>query len=343
MIGFFDPVPCEFESITRIQDSLYEGNFDILDVDTVYLPTLAHTLVNLVEIRPFKLDEIANYCVFFMDVAEFFNVLVEKSIEQCNVLVYKLFNMGCISVSELFHFLTKQKCIFPYIYFTQQISCYDILANGAPDRKIFNEYCSKEYLNELKDFGFPNNSLEYIIKYDDVSGLLNKLSNPLMDEHLKWTPFEWSKKPSSLSMIVFAAHFGSIHCYKVLLMNGYKVSEHVLKSIVFSGCHDMLHLLNKNTFDCQYMITNAIEYCHPSIINWIGFSFDNWKSFFNINYSRSIAFVLSKNRGTNETSISFNSLFHMAVKRGDISLTQFLCQNGIDINCLDELIYVCFR
>jgi len=89
------------------------------------------------------------------------------------------------------------------------------------------------------EYGYLPSSIEYHLKYDAIDSFINMYD---LIPKAKWSPFEWSNKPEYLDLLSFARFFGSIKCFKHLLMKGFEIKENVLSMVVCSGCFDLFHL-----------------------------------------------------------------------------------------------------
>ena len=112
-------------------------------------------------------------------------------------------------------------------------------------------------------YGFLPSSIEYCMKYDDIEGFNTILSNPklLNEKKAKWSPFEWGKKPSSLDFLSFSGIFGSIKCFKNLLMNNYIVNDSVLANVACSGNHDLFYQCHQANQINIFHAIKASQFC----------------------------------------------------------------------------------
>ena len=100
-------------------------------------------------------------------------------------------------------------------------------------------------IDQLIEYGFLPSSIEYCLKYDVIDSLLNMDD---LNPKAKWSLFEWSNKPEYLDLLSFAGFFGSIKCFKHLLMKGLEIKENVLSMVVCGGCFDLFHLCKGQQF-----------------------------------------------------------------------------------------------
>ena len=81
-------------------------------------------------------------------------------------------------------------------------------------------------------------SIECILKYDVIDDLVGF---NISKGEAKWSLFEWSMKPQHLDLLSFSVFFGSIKCFKHLLMNGFEINDKVISMVVRGGCLDIFH------------------------------------------------------------------------------------------------------
>ena len=113
------------------------------------------------------------------------------------------------------------------------------------------------------EYGFLPSSIEYCLKYD-VFDILQDME--IFHQEAKWSPFEWSNKPKYLDLLSFSGFFGSVKCFKHLLMNDFEITDQVLSMVVCSGCLDLLHLCQRQqsfTYDDIFM---ASEFFHLPLL-----------------------------------------------------------------------------
>ena len=106
------------------------------------------------------------------------------------------------------------------------IFIYDNLEaiNYAVFCKVFgkNKNFSEGFSEDMVNYHYEKDTIEYFIKYDDVdslSVLLSSKTNEIYEEKLQINRFDINKVTKKVIPINFAVYYGSIKCYKYLLLN----------------------------------------------------------------------------------------------------------------------------
>jgi len=274
------------------------------------LEFIADRLIELPSVRPFLLERAVTLCYKHCNNAEFRHFFLERSFN-CPVLLHRMFKKNAFEFSEIEpNILGNQWAYILCYYFRNEIKDFDKVVGQkvVPDDFDHSFIENVEDLEKLIEFGFLPNSTEYCLKYDDIKVFKSKFD--LNERKAKWSPFEWSYKPKSLDLLSFSGFFGSIHCFKFLLLNDFEINKNVISSIACSGNSDIFHLCQYGescSSDCLFM---ASKFCH---LDTIKFLLDNGAN------------LTSKNRD------EWTSL-HFAAEQGHISVVEYLMNQGSDAN-----------
>ena len=190
--------------------------------------------------------------------------LLEKSIE-CPVLIYQLHKRGIFVFEEIEPFLKNDYTFLLCYYFRKEIKDFEsfIKSKSKPydiDESFFE---NENDMDQLIEYGYLTSSIEYCLKYDAINDLV------VFDNFKKkpsWSPFEWSKMPEYLDLLSFAGFFGSIKCFKNLLMKGFEINYYVLSMVVCGGSFDLFHIcqgLQSVTLD---LVCYASEFFHLPLL-----------------------------------------------------------------------------
>jgi len=223
-------------------------------------------IIMLPQIRPHKLEMAVRLSIDYCQISDFRLRMVEK-IEKCPVLIYRLFKRGILSFEEIKPFLNKECTFLLGYYFRKEIDDFDnyISEKSMPwsyERSLFQ---NENDIDQLIEYGFLPSSIEYCLKYDDVDNLLHFNNLQIMK---KISPFEWSLK-ENLDILSFSGYFGSIKCFRHLLMKGFKINNGVISKVVCSGCFDLFHLCQGQqslTIDCVF---SASQFCHLTMLTFM--------------------------------------------------------------------------
>jgi len=242
----------------------------VLGLDTSFL---VDKLVNFPKYRPFLINETVQlskeYCVDQSFKEEF----LIRSLYECPVLVHRLFFDDVFSFEQINLILHTKMCSLACYYFRKNIEDFDSLICKKKIPYSYNQefFENVDKIDELIEFGYTLDSLEYCLKYDQIALLQAFLSDPFGSStlHTQWSPFEWAQKPSHYDILEFTGYFGSIRCFKSLLINGYGLNEMVLSNIVCSGSIELYHLCSFPSVCHSKLVCLASEYCHYELLRFL--------------------------------------------------------------------------
>jgi len=254
--------------------SLYgdKNDFSINDMEFC-----ADRIAMLPKIRPHQLEKAVSLSIGFCKITGFRESLLEKS-NICPVLIYQMNKRGIFLFEEIEPSLRYEDSLLLCYYFRQNINDFEVFIKSKNKFDEFDEFSFKDDhdFEQMLEYGFPCSSFEYCLKYDVVDDLI-KFDLP--NQNVKWSPFEWSIKPKYLDPFSFSGFFGSIKCFKYLLMNGFQINDKVLSMVVCSGCLDLFHLCNRLQFIISEMICRASEFCQLSLLVFMIENYSNNKEY----------------------------------------------------------------
>jgi len=208
---------CQTTSLLELID--WQRNFfnnDYASVKDVFISDkfLVRSIKHLIRVRPKHISLAVSYCDEKRGDDFFFNLLIKMCHKKIPALIFRLIKNGLIQVEKLYHL-------------------------GVPN-DLFSEFHEEEL-----EYGFIRESIEYAIKSDDIERTREFYSKGILsgNENGKWSIYEWSKKPKSLSFLSLSAHFGSILCFKYLLCLGATVDQGVIQSVLFSYDKEILRII----------------------------------------------------------------------------------------------------
>ena len=295
----------EFEN-SLFGDETNVNVYDIIDVEF-----WVNRIVLLPSIRPFSLERTVRMCEEYVKNDEFKRLFIKKAANSCYVLLYRLFQSGIISFSEIHQYLESDTSLVLCYYFRKEIKDFQNQICHKWSTEDFDEsfFQNDEDIDKMINFGFLPSSIEYCLKYDDLDGFREIIS--YSSNSINWSPFEWSKKPPKNDILSFSGFFGSIHCFKHLLINGYSISNDIFNSIVCGGNTDLFHLFNFSSIDYSACIYYSIVFCRISMLI---FAIENGA------------------KNTIAYSYSNDSPLHIASKYGHLCIIDYLIRNSYDIN-----------
>jgi len=289
-------------------DNSYDENLEMVDVDFC-----VDRLVQFPIFRPHLIQKAIKLCGKYCNDRKFREEVLKKSIYKCPVLLYRLYTVGIFDIQEIQPFFADKEIYFACYYFRKGIKDFDKII--AQKEKPHSMDCSMlENENEIDlmiEFGFVPYTIEYCLKYDDIDTLQGMMSLTLdnIGGKAKWSPFEWSKKPDQLDFLSFSGYFGSVKCFKHLLLNGAK-PERMLSSIVIcSGNAELFHLCNSSNESLYQNISSAAQFNQFAFVKY---------------------FVENQIKDNNIADYS-NALLN-ATQNGHLCMVKYLIKQGAEVN-----------
>ena len=281
-------------------------------------------IVILPKIRPHQLEKAVDLSIEYCKLVDFRQKLLEKS-NECRVLIYQLYKRGVFIFEEIEPFLSPRNSFLLCYYFRKEIKDFEsfIKSKYKPysiDESFFED---ENDIDQLVEYGFPLSSIEYCLKYDVINDLLN-IDN--LNKIARWSPFEWSYEPKylcsrnffrePLDLLSFSGFFGSIRCFKHLLMKGLEIKENVLSNVVCGGCFDLFHICQVQKFVTPKNVCNALEFFHLPLL----------------------VFMAENGADINEKDEDDWTLLHYAAQKGHLSVVEYLVKQKADINAKTDCV-----
>jgi len=265
-------------------------------------------IIELPRIRPHQLEKAVRFSVENCKSADFRRKLLEKS-NKCPVLIYRSYKRGVFVFEEIKPFLNDIDTFLLSYYFRKEIENFGsfIKSKYKPGGLEESFFENASDIDQLIEYGFLPSSIEYCLKYDVVDSLLNMDD---LNPKAKWSPFEWSNKPEYLDLLSFSGFFGSIKCFKHLLMKGLEIKKDVLSMVVCGGCFDLFHICHGQEFLTPNLVFKASEFFHLPLLD---FMIEN-------------GFDMNSKGKNNETPL------HLAAEHGHLCVVEYLVNQKVDIN-----------
>jgi len=221
-------------------------------------------IVMLPKIRPHQLKKAVNLSIEYCQIADFRQKLLEKSYE-CPVLIYQLYKRCILVFEEIEPFLKNDYTFLLCYYFRKEIKDFDnfILRKNKPNGLEQSFFKNTSDIDQLIENGYLKSSIEYCLKYDVIEDLA-VFDN--LNQKARWSPFEWSYEPKNLDLLSFAGFFGSIKCFKYLLMKGLEINKNVLSMVVCGGCFDLFHMCQGLQSVTSHLVCRASEFFHLPLL-----------------------------------------------------------------------------
>jgi len=271
-------------------------------------------IVSFPKIRPHQLEKAVRLSFEYCQIADFRRKLLEKSIE-CPVLIYQLHKRGIFVFEEIEPFLRNiDSFIFCY-YFRKEIKDFDgfIKSKDKPDDLDESFFENENDIDQLIEYGYLQSSIEYFLKYDviDDFALYDNLN-----QKARWSPFEWSYQPEYLDLLSFSGFFGSIKCFKHMLMKGFEINENVLQMVVCSGCFDLFHLCQGQQYVIPNLVCKASQFFHLPLL----------------------VFMIENGADINAKGNDDSTPLHFAAENGHLSVVEYLVNQKAVINTQDSCV-----
>jgi len=221
-------------------------------------------IIELPKIRPHQLDKAVRLSVEYCKYSDFRQKLVEKS-KKCPVLIYQLYQRGVFLFEEIEPCLKNDNTFLISYYFRKEIKDFgSFIKNKSKPYGIDESFFENENdMDQLIEYGYLQSSVEYCLKYDAIDDLIN-IDN--LNQKAKWSPFEWSYEPEYLDLLAFSGFFGSIKCFKHLLMKGFEIDAKVLSMVVCGGSFDLFHIYQGKQFGALNLVCKASQFFHLPLL-----------------------------------------------------------------------------
>ena len=126
-------------------------------------------------------------------------------------------------------------------------------------------------LHEYISYGYPKNSIEYILKFDEADELPEKTTEPGFSwkKTTEESYFEPSVVPGGISYIQFAAFFGSVKSFKYILLNGVPAYDAMQYAIYGNNLEIVKICENANDLFTKELVFVAIKNFSNDIYSWL--------------------------------------------------------------------------
>jgi len=234
---------------------------------------LADRLACIPLFRPFLLNRVIGICHEYCKIYEFNRALLRNSLVLSPVIAHRLFKMGDFSIDDIIKDIEANISGLKLFYFRKYHQRIEDIIQETILKGFSFEY---DFLGNISnidlmiEYGFCPTSIEYCLKYDQIDDLQELLSgiSTLSEYQAQWNPFEWSLRPRCLDLLSFSGYFGSIKCFRVLLMKGYCLNSDVFDSVVCCGSSDLIQMCLSPLYDLKDYIFSASKYCHLSLLKF---------------------------------------------------------------------------
>jgi len=271
-------IPDDIAELVSFQNLLFSHDC-IVDVPLIEdLGFAADSFVMYLSIRPFQTKKLVESIHKYINIPGFIDLLVPKSIISCPYLLYIIFNNNLITIDIIQRYLKKKRNFLAASYFYKQIPNYKIFGyhlieshNHSEHLGLLNNFpfLADEAKDELIKFGYPMNSVEYMLKYDDIESFRERTKNPgfyWKDMVIK-SVYDWINITEYSNLLSFSAIFGSIKCFKYIVSNGVVIDDQTVAHSLYSGSTDLIRLISN--FNLQNYYQELSYWFHEDVSQWI--------------------------------------------------------------------------
>ncbi|OHT01520.1 hypothetical protein TRFO_31612 [Tritrichomonas foetus] len=291
-----------FKVLYRINDILVENGFDPL------LPIFCDILLNkFKQLKPYS-DAMA--------ISQELCFIVYKLIEKEGIFKK---DISFQNLPLFFAHLMNESQLKARLYFDIRDQTETFLTiNKKNDFEIHRQFIQK---------GMNPDEIMTMIRFDDVSKVQNEAMKTNFDFNAKIQSSiyeQCSFVNSPLTYLEISAFFGSIKCFKFLLMNGAELTPNLPKYAIGGGNLEIIHICDQKECNFKDTLRIALKYHHHKIFKWLinTKSLEYWKDldlikdcFYFQNY-KSLAVLLKK-------GIDLSLVLIESVKNNNLILTRF--------------------
>ena len=198
-------------------------------------------------------------------------------------------------------------------------------------------------INESKE----QQEMFLLLEKDDIDEFISFLSkNPTIDitqeqqvENLYYYHLLNRRNPI-ISLIDFCCFFGSLKCFKYLLLNKCEITENTPKWSIAGGNQEIINILKEKGYSFEECLETSVKYHRYELTNWL---IENYKckpfplpyciEYYNID---SFLYFLEHGHSIDETNENGGTCLHSASIMGSFPILQYLIEKGANIEVISE-------
>jgi len=260
------------DELVSFESYLFGEDFDDNRIIIENIPFLIDRIKIFPSLRPLKIEKVVSLCEECMKLPGFREIILIDLFLKCPILIYRLFHKGYYTFNEIYVLLKNNKGSISIYYYKDQLKSFnneDLIENVNISYDL-SMFCDQQILDMIQ-YGFIPKSLEYCLKYDDVDNIKSKLSAYIVSSpgEAIWSPFEWSSEPKSKGFLAVSGFFGSIKCFKQLLVLGYPIDETVFSCVSCNGSPDLFHICAGGFLNYSKSLLEASRFLNMSIVDFL--------------------------------------------------------------------------
>jgi len=110
----------------------------------------------------------------------------------------------------------------------------------------------------------------FCLKYELYEEIDRRMINNPNKRECEWSPFEWLQQPKSLDFLSFCVFFfGSIKCFKVLLLSGFVINKLVVSEVVCSCSKELFNIVSDHIKKSSSHLHEASRFFNLSIVEYL--------------------------------------------------------------------------
>ena len=270
----------------------------------------------------------------------FFFVKIRPKQRNVAISIYKIFQN--IYSPHLKNILSKT--IKPSFF--EQLDLINHVHKPKRKEKLISsleQFSNKEEQLNLLINEYKQNTLAFYLKNDDIGSLqqlVNEKSSFDFNQKLQFSPFilnilesenKDQKSTKSAALIDFCAFYGSIHCFKYLILNGSSINnESTPKYAVASGNFEIINILEHKSLSFNNCLPISITFHRNSIFDYLIVHYKIVNHYSCIKASlqsfNNMTFLVFANHISFDEfdEVTRNSLFKICVKNSNFPLIKYL-------------------
>ena len=273
------------QNLAILDEVNYDENIDFFkSLDFYFSYFIIREIFHFVSLRPKNNVIYAKLVKMLEDnnsnTIKIFNKTISKMLNHPFVRI--LYDLGCFTLEEME--IDEQ-----YEHFADVIpDYYSFIPPELQDSEALKcFYVTKEWVYE----GYNRLSLEYFLKYDDIDSFqqntiqegFNFMADAYQGRFINLFSTIESKSRSIMNTfqnkdynyLELSSFYGSIKCFKFLLMNGCDISQHAFNCAFVSGEVEIVRLCIQKAFEVtNYQAQIASIYFRNELENWMHESYD---------------------------------------------------------------------
>ena len=139
----------------------------------------------------------------------------------------------------------------------------------------------------------------------------------------------------SISFSDFCCLFGSLKCFKYLLLNKCKITKETLKYSITGGNQEIINIIKEKNNKFEDSLETSVDYHRYELTNWLN---ENYKCkpvslpkciwYYNIH---AFIYFLEHGHSLDETDENGFTCLHSAFMIGSLPIVQYLIEKGVNI------------